>query len=206
MFEFKKGSPEKAEDAPWKDAPPADKPAAAPAEAARPRVPPPAPPAASGPRREAATVGASIQLDGDLRGQEDLLVEGEVNGTIQLRNNTLTIGTQGKIRAHVFAKEIHVEGVVEGDLYASERITVRRSAQVRGNITAPRVTLEEGARFKGSIEMDSEAVEASLGKGSRPHGGSPAASQGAPRPAQAEQQRDKPAPAPGTPARSGATS
>lgn len=126
--------------------------------AERPRATP-----AAGGRRDAAIIGASIQLDGDLRGQEDLLIEGEVNGTIQLRNSILTVGSQGKIRADVYAKEIHVDGYVEGDLFGSERVAIRKAAQVRGNITSPRVTLEEGARFKGSIEMDPAAVENALG-------------------------------------------
>lgn len=147
-----------------------------PGEASTPEAPrretPTTPSAASRPssasapagRREAAIIGPSIQLDGDLRGQEDLLIEGEVNGTVQLRNNSLTIGSQGKIKADVYAKEIHVDGLVEGDLFGAERVVIRKSAQVRGNITSPRVSLEEGARFKGSIEMDSAAVESALGK------------------------------------------
>jgi cytoskeletal protein CcmA (bactofilin family) len=118
----------------------------------------------SGTRRDAAVIGPSIQLDGDLRGQEDLLIEGEVSGTVQLRDNSLTVGAQGKVKADVYAKEIHVEGTVEGDLFGAERVVIRKSAQVRGNITSPRVAIEEGARFKGAIEMDSTAVEAALGK------------------------------------------
>jgi cytoskeletal protein CcmA (bactofilin family) len=118
----------------------------------------------SGGRREAAIIGPSIQLDGDLRGQEDLLIEGEVNGTVQLSGNSLTVGSQGKIKADVYAKEIHVDGFVEGDLFGAERVVIRKSAQVRGNVTSPRVSLEEGARFKGSIEMDSAAVESALGR------------------------------------------
>lgn len=118
----------------------------------------------SGARRDAAVIGPSIQLDGDLRGQEDLLIEGEVSGTVQLRDNSLTVGAQGKVKADVYAKEIHVEGTVEGDLFGAERVVIRKSAQVRGNITSPRVAIEEGARFKGAIEMDSAAVEAALGK------------------------------------------
>jgi cytoskeletal protein CcmA (bactofilin family) len=157
MFEFgKKGSPEHPGEAPMQEMKRPEAPA--PAEAARPR-------AASGSgRREAAIIGPSIQLDGDLRGQEDLLIEGEVNGTIQLRNNSLTVGSQGKVKADVYAKEINVEGLVEGDLFGAERVSVRKSAQVRGNITSPHVSLEEGARFKGSIEMDSAAVESAIGK------------------------------------------
>ena len=115
--------------------------------------------------REAAVIGPSIHIDGDLRGEEDLLIEGEVNGTVQLKNNSLTIGPQGKIRADVYAHSIYVDGFMEGDLYGSERVNIRKSAQVRGNITSPRVNLEDGAKFKGSIEMDPQAVQGALGAG-----------------------------------------
>jgi cytoskeletal protein CcmA (bactofilin family) len=108
-----------------------------------------------------AVIGASIHIDGDVRGEEDLLIEGEVNGTVQLKNNSLTIGPQGKVRADVYAHSVYVDGYLEGDLYGSERVHIRKSAQVRGNVTSPRVSLEDGAKFKGSIEMDPQAVQAS---------------------------------------------
>jgi len=122
--------------------------------------------------REAAVIGPSIHIDGDLRGEEDLIIEGEVNGTVQLRNNTLTIGAQGKVSADVFAHSVYVDGYMEGDLFGSERVCIRKSAQVKGNITSPRISLEDGARFKGTIEMDPQAVEAALG---RRRGAAPAA-------------------------------
>ena len=109
--------------------------------------------------RDKAVIGASIHIDGDVRGEEDLLIEGEVNGTLQLRSNSLTVGAQGKVRADVYAHSIYVEGLVEGDLYGTERVHIRKSAQVRGNVTSPRVSLEDGAKFKGSIEMDPQAVQ-----------------------------------------------
>lgn len=113
--------------------------------------------------RATAVIGPSIQIEGTLRGQEDVSVEGEVTGTIQLQSNTLTVGTQGKIKADVYAHTIFVEGTVEGDLFGSEQVIVRKSAKVRGNITSPRVSLEDGATFKGSIEMDPESVKSVLG-------------------------------------------
>jgi cytoskeletal protein CcmA (bactofilin family) len=117
----------------------------------------------AGPRpgagRESAVIGASIHIDGDVRGEEDLLIEGEVNGTVQLKNNSLTIGPQGKVRADVYAHSVYVDGFLEGDLYGSERVHIRKSAQVRGNVTSPRVSLEDGAKFKGAIEMDPQAVQ-----------------------------------------------
>jgi len=114
--------------------------------------------------RDAAVIGSSIHIDGDLHGEEDLRIEGDVNGTIQLKSNSLTVGKQGKIRADIYARSIIVDGLVEGDLYGAERVAIRKNAQVKGNITAPKVSLEEGARFKGSIEMDPQAIEAALGK------------------------------------------
>jgi len=106
----------------------------------------PARPEASAPRSGSsgghAVIGASIHIDGDVRGEEDLLIEGEVNGTVQLKNNSLTIGPQGKVRADVYAHSVYVDGYLEGDLYGSERVHIRKSAQVRGNVTSPRVSLE----------------------------------------------------------------
>jgi cytoskeletal protein CcmA (bactofilin family) len=118
------------------------------------------PPRSSAPSsREAAVIGPSIHIDGDVRGEEDLLIEGEVSGTVNLKNNSLTIGPNGKVRADVYAHSIYVDGDVEGDLFGSERVNIRKSAQVKGNITSARVSLEDGAKFKGAIEMDPQAAQ-----------------------------------------------
>lgn len=114
-------------------------------------------------RHTATVIGHSIHINGELHGEEDVRIEGDVTGTIKLINNSLTVGGEGKIHADVYAKSITVAGVMEGDLYGSERVNIEKNAQVRGNITAPRVSLEDGARFKGSIEMDPEAAEAAVG-------------------------------------------
>jgi cytoskeletal protein CcmA (bactofilin family) len=147
---------------------------------ARPETPAPRP---STMAREAAVIGPSIHIDGDVRGEEDLLIEGEVNGTVQLKNNSLTIGSQGKVRADVYAHTINVDGFLEGDLYGSERVHIRKSAQVRGNVTSPRVSLEDGAKFRGSIEMDPQAVQNAVGgRGAapKPAAAAPAAKPAAP--------------------------
>jgi cytoskeletal protein CcmA (bactofilin family) len=123
----------------------------------------PASPAPAARGRAAAVIGPSIQIEGTLRGQEDVFIEGEVTGTIQLQNNTLTVGSQGKIKADVYANTVYVEGSMEGDLFGSEQVIIRKSAKVHGNITSPRVSLEDGATFKGSIEMDPESVKSVLG-------------------------------------------
>jgi len=130
------------------------------------------PPARPGDRKgECAVIGRSIQIEGAVRGNEDLRIEGDVSGTVELKDSSLTVGKEGKVRADVYAKSIIVDGTTEGDLYATERIVVHVNAQVRGNITAPKVGVDEGAKFKGSIEMDKEAVDKAFNKANL-HGGS----------------------------------
>ncbi len=110
--------------------------------------------------RTAATIGPSIQISGDVTGNEDVRIEGRVEGTINLSDNVLTVGKEGQINATITARAIFVEGKVEGDLKSDEQIVLRSSSNVRGNIAAPRVTLEDGCKFKGSIDMDVESSAA----------------------------------------------
>ena len=111
----------------------------------------------------AAVIGRSIRINGDLSGDEDLRIEGDVSGTVELKNSALTIGKEGKVKAGVYAKSIAVDGETTGDLYATECVSVHANARVQGNIIAPRVSIVEGAHFRGSIEMDPKAVEKALG-------------------------------------------
>ncbi len=108
--------------------------------------------------KERATIGSSILVKGDMSGEEDLMVQGRVEGKIDLRKNNVTIGGKGRVKADVYAKIISVEGEVEGNLYGDEKIIIRKSGRVKGNLVAPRVSLEDGSNFKGSIDMDSSAV------------------------------------------------
>ena len=103
---------------------------------------------------DAASIGPSICIRGDLTGEEDLVVQGSVEGTISLGENLVTIGKEGRVNATVSARIINIEGEVQGDLQGNEQVVVRRSGNVRGNISSPRVMLEDGCRFKGSIDMD----------------------------------------------------
>ena len=82
------------------------------------------------------------------------LVQGQIDGTIDLKGNNLTIGQQGVVKANVLAQTITIEGTVEGDIFGEERIAILSSSNVKGNLVADRVTLEDGAKFKGSIDMD----------------------------------------------------
>ena len=118
---------------------------------------------ATGRSGDSAVIGRSIQIVGDLRGGEDLRIEGDVSGTVELKNNALTIGKDGRVKADVYAMSIAVNGEIKGDMYAADRISVHANARVQGNIIAPKVSIEEGAHFKGAIEMDPKTVEKALG-------------------------------------------
>ncbi|TVZ39734.1 cytoskeletal protein CcmA (bactofilin family) [Alteromonadaceae bacterium 2753L.S.0a.02] len=103
-----------------------------------------------------AVIGSKIRFKGELVGEEDLLIQGQVDGTIDLKNHSLIIGSQGTVKANVLAKTVTIEGTVEGDLFGQERISILASSNVKGNIVAERVILEDGAKFRGSIDMDVE--------------------------------------------------
>lgn len=100
-----------------------------------------------------AVIGGSLTVDGTVTGKEDLLVEGRVKGDISLPENVVTVGGSGVVKARIHAAVIVIEGRVEGDLVGEEQIEIRRSGNVLGNIVAPRVGLEDGAQFKGNIDM-----------------------------------------------------
>ena len=108
------------------------------------------------PSKERALIGPSIEIRGTLSGGEDLIVEGLVEGKIELAQHSVTIGTSGRIKADIQGRNIVVMGEVEGNLLGSEQIILRQSSRVRGNLAAPRVSLEDGADFKGSIDMTSK--------------------------------------------------
>ena len=121
-------------------------------------APSPAPTSAANepPRRSStnATIGPSIFIKGDLSGEEDLVIEGRVEGKVDLKQNNVTIGKNGRVRADVFGKVVIIEGEVDGNVFAREQAILRQAGAIRGNITAPRVMLEDGSRFKGSIDME----------------------------------------------------
>ncbi len=104
---------------------------------------------------KSATIGPSISINGDVTGEEDLVIYGSVEGTVNLKSNNLVVGDKGELTANVSARVIRVEGAVKGELIASERIVITPNGSVTGDITAPRVVLEDGCNFKGSIDMDS---------------------------------------------------
>jgi cytoskeletal protein CcmA (bactofilin family) len=100
-----------------------------------------------------ATIGRSITIRGDVTGDEELVIQGRVEGTVDLKQHNVTVGPEGKVKADISGCVVTVEGEVEGDLRAQERVVLRSSARVEGDVVAPRVVLEDGATFRGSIDM-----------------------------------------------------
>jgi cytoskeletal protein CcmA (bactofilin family) len=108
---------------------------------------------------ERATIGRSITIRGDVGGDEDLLIQGQVDGSVTLDLHSVTVGSQGRVHANITGRVIIVEGQVEGDLKAKEQIILRSSANVMGDISAPRVVLDDGASFRGLVDMGAAAEQ-----------------------------------------------
>jgi cytoskeletal protein CcmA (bactofilin family) len=102
---------------------------------------------------ELAQIGKSVVIKGELSGSEDLYVDGRVEGTISLKGNKLTIGPNGEVTASVEARNVVVEGKLKGDIQASERVELRKSALMTGDIIAQRISVEEGAGVQGKVDI-----------------------------------------------------
>jgi len=105
------------------------------------------------PSAERATIGRSITIRGEVTGDEDLLIQGRVDGSVDLKQHAVTIGREGEVKANIIGRIVTVEGKVEGNLTADEQVILKASATVQGDISAPRVVLEDGARFRGGVDM-----------------------------------------------------
>jgi cytoskeletal protein CcmA (bactofilin family) len=111
----------------------------------------------------ASILGPTLYFKGDLSAEEDLLIQGRVEGSVS-HTQRLTVGPQGTVKANIRAQLIIVEGTVEGDLLAEKSVCVKETAKVCGNITSPSVSISEGANFSGSIDMAGKKSGQSLGK------------------------------------------
>jgi cytoskeletal protein CcmA (bactofilin family) len=107
---------------------------------------------------EFAHIGKSVMIKGELSGSEDLYIDGTVEGTIQLRGNNLVIGPNGHVRADVSTKVVVIQGKLEGNIRATERVELRKSAVIVGDIVTQRIAMEEGAYLKGKVEIQREAA------------------------------------------------
>jgi len=124
---------------------------------------------------ELVTIGKSIVIKGELSGGEDLTIDGQVEGKVELRDHILTVGANGRLKAQIFAKSIVVLGQVAGNLTATEKVEIGQNGSVEGDVVAPRVSIADGAHFRGSIDMQRKegAVVGSRSSGALKHDGKP---------------------------------
>src|SRR5579859_3390049 len=111
-------------------------------------------PLSSTPSGSTARLGASLNVKGEISGNEDLHIDGSVEGLVQLEDRKLTVGASAKLTADVVAREVVVYGSVKGNLRARDRIEIKKDGSVVGDLTTARIMIEDGAYFKGSIEID----------------------------------------------------
>ena len=115
-------------------------------------------PLSTSPSGSTARLGASLHVKGEISGNEDLHIDGGVEGLVQLEDRKLTIGASAKLTADVVAREVVVYGSVKGNLRARDRIEIKKDGSVVGDLTTARIMIEDGAYFKGSIEIDRTAT------------------------------------------------
>jgi cytoskeletal protein CcmA (bactofilin family) len=122
-----------------------------------------------------ANIGKTVSIKGELSGNEDIYVDGQLEGSIQLPGNSVTVGPNGQVKANITAKNLTVGGTLNGNVHASERTELRKSAVVNGDVQTRRIAIEEGAYFKGKLEILSDsktgtpAVAAAAAASTPPH-------------------------------------
>src|SRR5512145_3137437 len=126
--------------------------------------------------RDMVNIGKSVVIKGELNGSEDLTIEGQVEGKIELKDHVLTIGPNGKIKAQVLAKSVIVLGEVNGNVTATEKVDIRDGGSVDGDIISPRVAIAEGAHFRGTVDMQRKGAQPGQQKGSQSEKAQPTAS------------------------------
>jgi cytoskeletal protein CcmA (bactofilin family) len=145
--------------------------------------------------RDVVNIGKSVVIKGELNGSEDLTVEGQVEGKIELKEHVLTIGPNGKIKAQVFAKAVIVLGEVNGNITTTEKVDIRDGGSVDGDIVSPRVAIAEGAHFRGTVDMQRKGGAVTQPQASKSAQATPsqAPSQAAPQPSSQAQPSGAPA-------------
>lgn len=111
-------------------------------------------------RGETANIGKSVVIKGEVTGSEDLYLDGQIDGSIDLAGNRLTIGPNGRVKANVTARSVSISGKLDGNVRASDRVDLRNTAVVLGDIATQRISIEDGAYFKGGVDIQREAPKA----------------------------------------------
>jgi cytoskeletal protein CcmA (bactofilin family) len=144
-----------------------------------------------------ARIGSTLFFRGELQGEEDLVIEGRIEGKISVKQGNVTVGERGRVEADIDAASIQVAGLVKGNLTGADRVVLLESGRVEGNITARSVSLENGCHFKGSIDMQGDSAVRTSGKST-----TLSATSAAP-PSKGSNGPDQPAPGPTVPPRVG---
>jgi cytoskeletal protein CcmA (bactofilin family) len=124
---------------------------------------------------EVAHIGKSVSIRGDISGSEDFYVDGNVEGSIQLNGHSLTIGPNGKVHANIVARNVTVGGSIKGNIHVTERTEMRKTAVVTGDVQTRRIAIEEGAYFKGKLEILTSAGNAVVAAPGNPSPAAPRA-------------------------------
>ena len=111
------------------------------------------PPRAAAPAGDQATIGKGLVIKGEISGSESLFIDGKVEGTINLPGNRVTVGRNGQVAATIISREIVVLGKIRGNIIASDRVDIRSEGALTGDVTAARISIEDGAFFKGGIDI-----------------------------------------------------
>jgi cytoskeletal protein CcmA (bactofilin family) len=127
------------------------------------------------PGEAAAVIGKSVQIRGEVKGNEDLVVEGLVEGTVTLTEHRLTIGANAKVTANVTARDVVVQGSLQGDIQAQGRVELRAGSRVNGDIRAARLSVEDNAIFSGKVELDGSTEGGKGAAGAHPSASAPSA-------------------------------
>jgi cytoskeletal protein CcmA (bactofilin family) len=112
-------------------------------------------------RRKTSVIGPTLKFKGELSANEDLIIEGEIEGTIAHQDKNLTVGREGRVKADIDARTVEVYGRIEGDIRGEDIVKLAKSADVKGNIRCARIVMEDGAQFSGSIDMGQKKKSAS---------------------------------------------
>jgi len=125
-----------------------------------------------------ATIGKSVIIKGQIYSREDLFLDGEFEGTVELQEHRLTIGPNGKVQANVKAREIVIIGTIHGNIDASDKVEIRKEARLVGDIRTTRISIDDGAYFKGSIDIQKADVAKQAASGPKAKAETPPAPAG----------------------------
>ena len=112
-------------------------------------------------KRKTSVIGPTLIFKGELSANEDLIIEGQIEGTIAHQDKNLTVGKEGRVKADIDARTIEIYGKVEGDVHGEDSVKLAKSSEVKGNIRCARIIMEDGAHFTGNIEMTTKAKSSS---------------------------------------------